>query len=70
MPMIAERGRESDGEWHLSQSSAFRCGHVAVPVGSLDADLPFAEIAILVVLQGMNGVRIRAGLLRLRLTAG
>ena len=46
MPMIAECGRESDGERHIPQPSAFRCRDVAVPVGPLDADLPLAEIDV------------------------
>ena len=46
MPMIAERGRESDGERHIPQPSALRCRHLAVPVGPLDADLPLAEIDV------------------------
>src|ERR1700687_2094853 len=46
MPMIAGRGRESDGEWHIPQPSPLRCRHLTVPVGSLDADLPFAEIDV------------------------
>ena len=46
MPMIAERGRESDGERHMPQPSALRCRHLAVPVGSLNADLPLAEIDV------------------------
>jgi hypothetical protein len=44
MPMIAERGRESDREWHIPQSSAFRCRDLAVPVGSLDTEFgPFVS---------------------------
>ena len=46
MPMIAERGRESDGERYVPQPSALRCRHLAVPVGPLDADLPLAEIDV------------------------
>ena len=44
MPVIAERGRESDRERHIPQSSAFGCCHLAVPIGSLDAELPLGEI--------------------------
>ena len=44
MPMIGEHGRESEGERHIPQSSPFRCGHLAVPVESLEVDLPFREI--------------------------
>lgn len=46
MPMIAERGRESDCEPHIPQSSALRCRYVAVPLGPLDAQLPLAEIDV------------------------
>ena len=41
MPMIAERGRESDGERHVPQPPALRCRHLADPVRPLDADLPY-----------------------------
>lgn len=44
--MIAERPCESDGERHIPQPSALRCRHLPVPVGSLNADLPLAEIDV------------------------
>jgi len=46
MPMLAERSRQSKRERHVPQPPAFRCRHLAVPVGPLDADLPLAEIDI------------------------
>ena len=46
MTMFAESGREANGERHVPEATAFRCRHVALPLGSLDADLPFPEIHV------------------------
>jgi hypothetical protein len=46
MPMIAERGRESDGERQVPQPSALRRRHLAAPVGPSDTELTLREIDI------------------------
>jgi hypothetical protein len=46
MPMFAERARETQGERHVPEATAFRCRHVTLPLRSLDADLPFPEVQV------------------------
>src|SRR5436309_1309272 len=46
MAMIAKGRRHSHGHRHVAEPPAFRRRDVALPVGSLDAQLPFSEIDI------------------------
>ena len=44
MAMLAKSGREANGHRHVAEAPAFRCRYVALPLGSLDADLPFRKV--------------------------
>ena len=46
MPVLTQRCRKADGQRHVAQPSALRGRDVALPVGTLHAQLPLAEINV------------------------